>query len=282
MLFRRLLSGATGTAAYVERERRAAPGVIALLSKCGVSLCQRNRMNRIVTPCLALTLLGCGAQADADLDVPKDPCTAEVLLDDGISSREEGTDWTGRAEWVEVAQIPTPRFAYAAAAVRGRIHVVGGLGAGSVHEVYDPENDTWYRAPDLPVSVHHAWAAAVRDWLFVGGGTSDQVFCFDVEVGEWTEVVSPPARHGVTPAVAVIEDRIYVAGGFGAGMEGDELSMYDPLLDQWVSLTPMNCSRHHTVGGAIGGRMHVAGGRPGSQRCHEAYDPATDEWIQTM
>src|SRR5207253_99931 len=33
-------------------------------------------------------------------------------------------------------------------------------------------------------------------------------------------------------------------------------------------------------GGAIGGKLYVAGGRPGSQTCLEVYDPATNTWTQ--
>ena len=40
----------------------------------------------------------------------------------------------------------------------------------------------------------------------------------------------------------------------------------------------MACARNHTAGGLIGGKLYVAGGRPGNQACVEAYDPASNTW----
>jgi hypothetical protein len=68
--------------------------------------------------------------------------------------------------------------------------------------------------------------------------------------------------HGDTPAVAVINDLIYVAGGSGA--VGNEVEFYDPAQDAWTTLTPMDVPRNHTAGGTIGGKFYVAGGRPGN------------------
>ncbi len=191
--------------------------------------------------------------------------------------------------WEERAPIPTPRIAYAAAALEGRIHVVGGISAaGHLHEAYDPERDTWVRLPDLPVRVDHGWAASVDGRMYVGDGGSTQVFCYDPGSRAWVQVADSPQRHGNTPAVAVIDGRIYLAGGVQEGWNpgwdvgdatgGQELSVYDPSMDTWTELTPMSCGRHHTVGAAIDGRMHVVGGRPGAQVCHEVYDPTRNAW----
>lgn len=188
---------------------------------------------------------------------------------------------TGTIDWADRAPSPTPRIGYAAAAVNGRIHLVGTIGAdGATHDIYDPAADAWYGGRDLPVRTDHPWAASAVGRLYVGDGLSHRVFCYDPGHDEWVEVASSPRQHGRTASVGVIESRIYVAGGGGTDTDGVELSVYDPASDSWASISPMSCARDHASGGVLEGRFHVVGGRPGSQVCHEAYDPGTDTWTR--
>jgi hypothetical protein len=41
-------------------------------------------------------------------------------------------------------------------------------------------------------------------------------------VNPWDEIAPPPHPHGDTPAAVVIDGLIYVAGGMGADMQGNE------------------------------------------------------------
>ena len=63
-------------------------------------------------------------------------------------------------------------------------------------------------------------------------------------------------------------------------MLGNEVEAYDPSTDRWSTLAPMGCARNHTAGGVIGGKLYVAGGRPGNQSCVEAYDPSSNTWTR--
>ena len=116
--------------------------------------------------------------------------------------------------------------------------------------------------------------------MYVGGGTSNRVFFYEPATDDWTEVASSAFVHGGTPVAAVIDGRIFVAGGAGGGMIGNELEVYDPAANQWSTLAPMGCARNHMGGGLIGGRLYVAGGRPGNQTCLEEYDPALNAWTR--
>ena len=73
----------------------------------------------------------------------------------------------------------------------------------------------------------------------------------------------------------VIDDRIYVAGGDGPGMNQTEVEVYDPVTNTWADLARMNVPRNHTAGAAINGKFYVAGGRPGDTAASalEVYDP---------
>ena len=156
-----------------------------------------------------------------------------------------------------------PRQELAAAELGGVIYAVGGLvGSATANEVYDPVNDRWSVEADFPVATDHAWAVAFEGLLYVGGGSSNRVFSYDPATDDWNEVASSAFVHGGTPAAAVLNGRIVVAGGAGGGMAGNEVEAYDPLTDQWSLLAPMSCARNHTAGGVIGGKFYVAGWPP--------------------
>ena len=181
--------------------------------------------------------------------------------------------------WTTLAPMTIPRQELAAAELDGKIYAVGGLGGrGNANEIYDIATNTWTLGADLPVTTDHAWAVAYGDRVFVGGGTSNRVFFYDPVSNSWTEVSPSAFVHGGTPAAAVIGDRIYVAGGAGGAMVGNEVEAYDPEADEWTTLAPMSCARNHTAGGVIDGKLYVAGGRPGNQSCLEVYDPASNTW----
>ena len=181
--------------------------------------------------------------------------------------------------WESLAPMIEPRQELAAAELGGVIFTVGGLvGSATANEVYDPFNDSWSIEADFPVATDHSWAVALGSRLYVGGGSSNRVFSYDPAFDRWNEVASSAFVHGGTPAAAVLNGRILVAGGSGGGMVGNEVEAYDPVTDGWSPLAPMSCARNHTAGGVIGGQLYVAGGRPGNQTCLEGYDPAADTW----
>jgi len=183
--------------------------------------------------------------------------------------------------WLTLAPMKEPRQEMAVAELDGKLYAVGGLaGRANANEIYDTATDTWSTGADFPASTDHDWAVSLSGHVYVGGGSSNRVFSYNPALFAWTEIVSSTYVHGGTPAAAVIGGRIYVAGGAGGAMAGNELEVYDPASNRWTTLAPMSCARNHTSGGAIGGKLFVAGGRPGSQTCLEVYDPATNTWMQ--
>jgi N-acetylneuraminic acid mutarotase len=96
----------------------------------------------------------------------------------------------------------------------------------------------------------------------------------------------PSWREGATMdsarsemAAAVLDERIYVPGGFG-GM--DDFAVYDPDADSWQSLEALPQGRHHLMTTAHDGRIFIFGGSPNiAFRPTDSawvYDPATAEW----
>ena len=122
--------------------------------------------------------------------------------------------------------MPTARGGLAAAAIAGRVHVVGGEdlaqggGTFSEHEVYDPQTDSWLKAAPLPTSRHGLTAQASSDQLLVIGGgpqpalsVSGAVEIFEVaSVGGITNpsdvagdtLEEPPPTNGNSPRLLLV------------------------------------------------------------------------------
>lgn len=127
--------------------------------------------------------------------------------------------------WTRSEPMPTPRNHLGAAAVAGKIHVVGGRVPGdmelSTHEIYDPATDTWAEGPPMPTGRSGIAVVAHRDRLYVFGGetvrwfsskTFDDAERFDPATGRWAVLPPmPTARHGL--GAASLAGAIYVLSG---------------------------------------------------------------------
>ena len=187
-------------------------------------------------------------------------------------------------EWSTLAPMPTARQEISTAVLNGKVFVIAGFNSAgnstNTVEVYDPLTNTWSSAAPLPIITNHNAAAVAAGTLYAFGGTSNRVFAYDPRRNTWSDVAPMRYMHGNTPAVAVIKDLIYVAGGTGPGMNGNEVEVYNPITNTWTTLAPMNVPRNHTAGGAINGKFYVVGGRgsPSAASALEVYDPQTNAW----
>jgi N-acetylneuraminic acid mutarotase len=192
----------------------------------------------------------------------------------------------GKGIWSTLTPMPSQRQELSAAVLNGEIYVIAGFDTNGnstdVVEVYNPQTDTWRSAASLPIATNHNEAAVAAGTLYAFGGTSNRVFAYDPQRNAWNEVAAMHFQHGDTAAVGVIDDKIYVAGGDGPGMQQNEVEVYDPVSNTWTVLPPMHVPRNHTAGGVIDGKFYVVGGRdnPGAPSALERYDPNTGTWTQ--
>lgn len=194
--------------------------------------------------------------------------------------------------WKALAPMPTKRGAAAAAAVNGKIYVVGGAGIrpGSgdtmilpsrLHQIldtveeYDPATNSWRTRSPMPTPRNHHIAAGVGGKLYAIGGrigaafitrasNTDMVEAYDPANDSWT----PPLERMPTPrsamAAAVHNNRIYVGGGefqdrrmLGAFRA---VEAYDPAQNRWDIMPSMPNPRHGLAGGVIGDRLYLVSG----------------------
>jgi N-acetylneuraminic acid mutarotase len=158
--------------------------------------------------------------------------------------------------WRERSPMPTPRNHTTAAAVNGKIYVIGGrVGAAfiglasdiSVVEEYNPATDKW-SAPRsrMPTARSALGSGAINGKIYVAGGefqdphmmaTFKAVEAYDPASDSWSIMPSMPvSRHGL--AAGVIGNRLILVGGdvqsSGSGVEvstGEVDSLVIPSAD---------------------------------------------------
>jgi len=188
---------------------------------------------------------------------------------------------TGGGIWQDLAQMPTARQELATAVLNGKIYVIGGYdkegNSTDTVEVYNPSTNTWASAHPIPTAQNHNSAAVAAGKLYSFGGASNRTYVYDPLGDSWSEVAGMNYVHSNTPAVGVINDKIYVAGGTGGN---NKLEIYDPLANTWTELAPMSVQRNHCGGGVINGKFYVVGGRDTAQSptAFEVYDPQSNAW----
>jgi N-acetylneuraminic acid mutarotase len=184
--------------------------------------------------------------------------------------------------WQELAPMPTARQELATAVLNGKIYVIGGYdkdgNSTDTVEVYNPNTNTWASAHPIPTAQNHNSAAVAAGQLYSFGGASNRTYVYDPLGDSWSEVAMMNYGHASTPAVGVINNKIYVAGGVGGG--NNRLEVYDPVTNTWTERAPMSVPRNHCGGGVIDGKLYVVGGRdtPQSPTALEVYDPQSNAW----
>lgn len=169
-------------------------------------------------------------------------------------------------QWTSRAPLPTPRTGAAAAAMTGRLYVIGGrIGSAfangsdvDVVEAYDPAADRW-TAPlaRLPAPRGDAVATVWRNLILLAGGvpindageSARRLIGFDPGANRWSVLPAPPLpRTGF--ATGVIGDQFYAVGGEAERSPGAGLGQ--PVAEA----TPDATLDHHgsdARGGSAGG-----------------------------
>lgn len=102
--------------------------------------------------------------------------------------------------------------------------------------------------------------------------------------GTWA-VLAPLPTPRQEVAVAALDGRVIVIGGFGRTMEPTAtVEAYDPAANAWTRLAPLPTPLHHAAAGVAAGRLFVVGGFTGGRVRWEAsaavfeYDAARNSW----
>ncbi len=205
--------------------------------------------------------------------------------------------------WIQGAPAPSKRTEVSAAALDGKIYVVGGFSRPSFSnvldfaisrdvEVYDPATDVWSTTTPLPEGRHHAGIAVLDGFLYIVGGFAksgfsvwravNTVYQLDPATQLWRERAPMPTARGAL-GVAVHQGRLYAVGGYDGEQNSGATEIYNPETDTWSTAAPLSAPRDHLAVAAAGSAIYAIGGRSNlkyqqNTAVVEAYDPNTNQW----
>lgn len=209
----------------------------------------------------------------------------------------------GLGAWLAGAPAPTARSEVAAAAIEGKIYVIGGLeeaGPSDLSPVavsrrveeYDPIWNGWTAKAQLPVPLHHAAVAVIDRHVYVVGGFTKSglsiwtpvatLYRYHPVTDTWTEQHPMPTARGAL-AAAVVDHKLVAIGGYDGQRNTGAVEIYDPATDSWTTGASLPTPRDHLAAVAVGRDLYAIGGRLNRDYAHnlgvvERYQPAANRW----
>jgi N-acetylneuraminic acid mutarotase len=195
----------------------------------------------------ALVLLSlAGAACSEDLPLPTGADPGLPLTT--VSGPELAVE-TVPNSWTRRTQMPTARVGLVAAKVNGIIYAIGGGNAGALQKVEAYDFNTSTLVP-------------------------------------WIPRAPLPAARQFPNGAAVINGKIYVAGGLTVLGPTKSLYVYDVASNSWATKAPMPIRSHGGAAAAIDGKLWVLATPAGEGGFYTnptrlfRYDPATDSWSE--
>jgi N-acetylneuraminic acid mutarotase len=146
--------------------------------------------------------------------------------------------------WTPKKDMPVSSGNLAAAAIDGKLYVVGGFNGTVLDtlQVYDPSTDSWVIKTSMPTARSSLTGAAIDGKLYAigGGGGYTKVEVYDPLTDSWTTGADmPTAREEF--AAAAINGQLYAVGGWGpfTGLRLNTLDVYSPgSVCQSITISP--------------------------------------------
>ena len=204
--------------------------------------------------------------------------------------------------WKSLVGLPTSVHSPALAIDNGSIYAMAGVHTddqipphGAIVQVtpqrYDIASNTWHALPQMSTARHQgATAHVLGGKLYVIGGewspTGEMasVETYTIATGTWSAASAlSTSRSG--HASCVHNGMIYAFGGFSQdsdpstthGLYVASVERYDPVLDTWVSRSPMPEANWGMACATVNDRIYVFGGRENASG-YRVYNPLTDIW----
>ncbi|XP_019616369.1 PREDICTED: kelch-like protein 18 [Branchiostoma belcheri] len=151
--------------------------------------------------------------------------------------------------WDSCAHMQTPRQCFSLSEVGGKLYASGGLGPYSPElrackvlntvECYDIARDSWTFVASMPKtvsdhsSVSLAGVVCVLGGEIPGAGSTNAVMAYSPDNDAWREW-PPMYERRQLPCSTVINNRIYVAGGYLHLYKGlSSIEVFNPDVQQW-------------------------------------------------
>ena len=221
--------------------------------------------------------------------------------------------------WRTAADMITPRIGPKAAVFSSDIYVFGGYTRTAVPgrldkrtvytktvEVYDTRTDTWIKKRDMPTLRRNFGTAVVDGKIYIIGGSvhnkqlgkqvsTGLVEVYDPLTNRWEQRADMPTKRGYIN-VAVVDDKIYVIGGFilleqGLGLDVDRFSRrieeYNPKTNTWRRLPDLPTFKYAFSTVVVDREIYTIGGYDMDNHDKyldlvEVYHPAANRWRRSL
>ncbi|MBC7776133.1 MAG: hypothetical protein H7246_11925 [Phycisphaerae bacterium] len=190
-------------------------------------------------------------------------------------------------KWDTLAPIPESFTFPVVATVAGKIHIMGGGGAGGAtnhHFAYDPTTNAWESRAAVPyLAQQPAGTSASGKIHYFGGGypTSGQPkadhYIYDPAANTWAKAADLTAPRAIHYSVA-LNDVVYSLAGQGMA---NLCQAYDPVGNAWTTKNNLP-DNGFWYGAHVATEGHIyrfcGGGYTAPNKFAHRYDPATDSW----
>jgi N-acetylneuraminic acid mutarotase len=198
-----------------------------------------------------------------------------VTVQSGETAGNAQTYFTTKASansWVTKASMPTAIYGVQAAAVNGKIYVIGDYPAANLE--YDPSTDTWQQKTPMPIQIPDFFGeVTVQNKIYcIGSGLTET---YNPATDTWqVKAAMLTPRNGTT--ASVVDGKIYVIGGRNNGSLNEA---YDPQTDSWTAKAPLPSSAVLHTSAALDGKIYVFSGSGAlSPGITQIYNPQSDTW----
>ncbi|XP_061109578.1 kelch-like protein 38 [Conger conger] len=192
-------------------------------------------------------------------------------------------------QWRTAEPMLEQRYAHQCVSYLHFIFALGGIGSdkqiSSSVERYNSMFNMWEPMAPMPTAVLHPAVAANDQRIYVFGGEDimqnpvRMIQVYHISRNLWSRLETRTVKNVCAPA-AVIEDKIYIIGGYTRRMIA-----YDTKANKFVKCENMRERRMHHSATVIDNKLYVTGGRYlnghdviEDSDCFECYDPKTDVW----
>jgi len=199
--------------------------------------------------------------------------------------------------WKLGASAKFARSEIGGAVVDGKFFVIGGrdLRTGSLMEIYDSMRNRWMAGKPMPTARSGFGIVALDGKIHVIGGRDgnapqtgkalDVHEIFNSKLNKWFKRAPLPIAVMDNYSMVVIDNKIYVFGGFDGEKARATTQIYDGATDTWALGAPMPTERSSAIAGILAGHPIVIGGLAASDPTQnldivEIYHPDSDSWTK--
>ena len=208
--------------------------------------------------------------------------------------------------WKILSDIPRPRLGGAAAVVKNRLHIFGGVDmnphtptsalkarAVDFHDIYEPATDTWVTGAPMPDKKGWPAAAVYKDKIYLFGGDNKAIdqsmtvtsWVYDPARDTYKDIAPLPHPRSYCYAVTV-GDYIYIFGARTLRSDGEAdrtTFRYDPAKDTYKRLADLLEGARFIVHGSYKGKIYAVHGETDREIYANGvlkYDIAANEWTK--